>query len=284
MALELVDAQDQRGPTGCEATFTDAATNDPLADREVVISSDGETLHTGQTAADSTLFVKRGTLFGDNPPEGDSFMLGATFDADEERYVVERRENGLRMVLLSIAWFVCSLLLITVGPATPAAYAAVASLRETYAFDCERILTVLKRHGVSAVLPSSVPLLLAAVSALDALEYFAARSTFLPILSTGSVYAAAHATLVLVPTFVGMARAANSDHRSMPDSAERARTPSTPSRWRWPRSSSSSRPACWPFRAGLHRLRYVLLEPPEHEQATEQNRTLYASTDGRRTD
>ena len=204
-ALELVDAQEQRGPTGYEATFTDAATDGSLADREVVISSDGETLHTGQTAADGTLFVKRGTLFGDNPPEGDSFTLRATFDADEKRSVVERRENGPRMVLLSIAWFVCSLPLITIGPATPAAYAAVASLRETYAFDRERILTVLKRHGVSAVLLSGVPLLLAAVSALDASEYFAARSTFLPVLSIGSAYAAAYATLVLVPTFVGMA-------------------------------------------------------------------------------
>jgi len=29
---------------------------------------------------------------------------------------------------------------------------------------------------------------------------------------------------------------------------------------------------------------HVLLKPPEYEQAAEQNRTLYASTDGRRTD
>ena len=63
------------------------ATDDPLADREIVMSSDGETLHTGQTAADGTLFVKRGTLFGDNPPEGDSFTLTATFDADEDPHL-----------------------------------------------------------------------------------------------------------------------------------------------------------------------------------------------------
>ena len=86
-ALELVDTQGQQGPTGYEATLTDAATDDPLADREVVMSSDGETLHTGQTAADGTLFVKRGTLFGDNPPEGDSFTLTATFDADEDPHL-----------------------------------------------------------------------------------------------------------------------------------------------------------------------------------------------------
>ena len=290
-APQLIDTQGQRGPAGYEATLTDATTDDPPTDREVVISSNGETLHTGQTAADGTLFVKRGTLFGDTPPEGDPFTLTATFDAGEERYVIERRENGPRMVLLSVAWFVCSLPLITIGPATFAAYAAVASLRETYAFDRGRILTVLKRHGVSAVLRSGVPLLLAAISVLYALEYFAARSTFLLVLSVGSAHAAAYATPVLVPTFVDTATGGELE------SSIRAGF-----RWTSVNAIGAVTLAMATLVAflvtGLLTVAFVvvfaglaaafhvhvLLEPPEHEQAAEQHRTLYASTDGRRTD
>lgn len=198
-------------------------------------------------------------------------------------------EYGPRMVLLSVAWFVCSLPLITVGPATLAAYAAVASLRETYKFDRERVLSVLKRHGLSALLLSGVPFVLAAVSVLYALEYFATPSTLLLVLSVGSAYAAAYAGLVLVPTFVSLATGEDLE------SSVRAG-------FRWTSANAVGAVTLAMatvvvflvsglltiafalvfagFAAAFHV--HVLLEPPEHRQATEQDQSIYASADGSR--
>ncbi|WP_129115426.1 hypothetical protein [Halegenticoccus tardaugens] len=198
-------------------------------------------------------------------------------------------EYGPRMVLLSVAWFVCSLPLITVGPATLGAYAAVVSLRETYAFDRERVVSVLKRHGVSTALLSGVPLVLAVVSVLYALEYFVSPSTFLLVLSVGSAYAAAYTALVLVPTFVGLATGGDLE------SSVRAG-------FRWTSANAVGAVTLAMatvvaflvaglltiafalvfagFAAAFHV--HVLLEPPEHEQATEQDQSIYASADGTR--
>lgn len=198
-------------------------------------------------------------------------------------------EYGPRMVLLSVVWFVCSLPLVTVGPATLAAYAAVASLRETYTFDREQILSVLKRHGVSAMLLSGVPLVLAVTSALYVLEYFASPSTSLLALSVGSAYAAVYAALVLVPTFVSLATGGDLES-------------SVRSGFRWTSANAVGAVtlAMATFVAflvtGLLTIAFalvfagfatafhvhVLLEPPEHEQASDQDDSLYASADGAR--
>jgi len=176
------------------------------------------------------------------------------------------------------------------GPATLAAYAA-ASLHETYTFDRGRILAVLKRRGVSAVLLSGVPLLLAAVSALYASEYFAARSTFLIVLSIGSAHAAAHATLVLVPTFVDTATGGELESsiragfRRTSANAIGAVTLAMATLVAFLVTGLLTVAFVLVFAGLAAAFRvHVLFEPPEHEQAAEQNRTLYASTDGRRTD
>lgn len=198
-------------------------------------------------------------------------------------------EYGPRMVLLSIAWFVCSLPLVTVGPATLGAYAAVTSVRETYKFDRAHVASVLKRHGVSAFLLSGVPLVLAVTSVLYVLEYFANQSTFLLALSVGSAYAAAYLGLVLVPTFVGLATGGDLE------SSVRAG-------FRWTSANAVGAVTLGMatlvaavvtglltiafvfvfagFAAAFHV--HVLLEPPEHEQASEQDETIYASADGAR--
>lgn len=114
-------------------------------------------------------------------------------------------ESGPRFVLLSVVWFVCSLPLVTIGPATLGAYAALLSLRESYSFDREAVLSVVKRHGLSAMLLTGVPLTLGVVSILYALEYVVDQSTFLLVLVVGSAYAAIYTALVLVPTFICLA-------------------------------------------------------------------------------
>lgn len=113
-------------------------------------------------------------------------------------------EHGPRLVAVSTVWFLCSLPLVTVGPATLGAYAAVASLREGYTFDRGRIVATLKRHGLSAALLSGVPLAFAAVAGLYVRRYLFARSTVPLVLGVVTTYAAAYAALVLIPTFAGL--------------------------------------------------------------------------------
>jgi len=121
------------------------------------------------------------------------------------------------------------------------------------------------------------------------LEYFGSPSTFLLALSVGSAYAGAYAALVLVPTFVGLATGGDLE------SSVRAG-------FRWTSANAVGAVTlamatlvaflatglltiAFPlvfagFAAAFHV--HVLLEPPEHEQATEQDQTIYASADGAR--
>jgi hypothetical protein len=116
-------------------------------------------------------------------------------------------ENGPRLVVVSVLWFVCSLPVVTVGPATLAAYAAIASLRdpEVHTLDRAHVAATLRRHGVSAALLSGVPLAFAVVAALYVERYLAARSTVALVLGVVTAYAALYAALLLVPTFAGLA-------------------------------------------------------------------------------
>lgn len=114
-------------------------------------------------------------------------------------------ENGPRLVVVSVLWFLCSLPVVTVGPATLAAYAAIGSLREGYRIDRAHVVSTLKRHGVSALLLSGVPLVFAAIAALYVRQYLTTRSIAALALGVVTTYAAAYAALVIVPTFVGLA-------------------------------------------------------------------------------
>ncbi|WP_424004738.1 hypothetical protein ACOZ4I_08505 [Haloarcula salina] len=117
-------------------------------------------------------------------------------------------ENGPRMVGLSVVWFLCSLPVVTIGPSTLGAYGAILSLREEQAFDYDRIRTLLGRHGLSSVLLTGLPVLLAATGALYVRRYFATESTVALVLAVVTLYAAAYAALVLIPTFVELANGA----------------------------------------------------------------------------
>lgn len=113
--------------------------------------------------------------------------------------------NGPRLIVLSTLWFVCSLPLVTIGPATLGTYAAIASLRRVHYVDRGYVAAVLKRHGVSAALLTGVPLVLAAIAFLYVRQYLATPSTLSLALGVVTTYAAAYTALVLVPTFAGLA-------------------------------------------------------------------------------
>lgn len=110
-------------------------------------------------------------------------------------------DHGPQLVAVSVFWFFCSLPLVTVGPATLAAYAAVVSLREGYQIDRRRVAATVKRHGVTAALFSGVPLAFTGVAALYVRQYLATRSTAALVLGVITTYVAVYTALILVPTF-----------------------------------------------------------------------------------
>ncbi|WP_435102274.1 hypothetical protein [Halarchaeum sp. P4] len=114
-------------------------------------------------------------------------------------------ENGPRFIAVSALWFVCSLPVITIGPATLGAYAAIASLREQYSFDRGHVVTTLKRHGVSSVLLAALPVVFLTLSVLYTRQYFVSSSAFTLALGVVTAYAAAYTWLLSIPTFVGLA-------------------------------------------------------------------------------
>ncbi|MFC6823579.1 hypothetical protein [Halopelagius fulvigenes] len=106
---------------------------------------------------------------------------------------------------MSVLWFLCSLPVITLGPATLAAYAAIATLREGYSIDRTHVVATVKRHGVSAVLLTGVPLVFLIISILYTRQYFVADSTLTLALGVVTAYAAGYTGLLLIPAFIAIA-------------------------------------------------------------------------------
>ena len=113
-------------------------------------------------------------------------------------------DNGPRLVGLSVAWVLCSLPVVTIGPSTLGAYGAIISLRDDHSIQYDRVRDLLRRHGLSSVL-------LTGTGALYVRRYFATRSTVALGLAIVTLYAAAYVALVLIPTFVELARGAALD-------------------------------------------------------------------------
>ena len=114
-------------------------------------------------------------------------------------------ECGPRLILLSVLWFVASLPLITLGPATVGAFAAIVSLREDGRFDRERVQRTVVRRAVPALLACALPAVFAGIALLYFRRYLATASTLAFASSVVATWACIYAVLVLVPTFVAFA-------------------------------------------------------------------------------
>ncbi|WP_423747015.1 hypothetical protein V5735_20500 (plasmid) [Haladaptatus sp. SPP-AMP-3] len=115
--------------------------------------------------------------------------------------------NALRLVVLSVAWVICLLPVITVGPATLLAYAAVQDLRsERNAVDASRLGSVLRRNGVASVIFSGVPVVFGGISVLYGIPALSRSMLLGEIIALIAGYIAMYSALVLVPTFSAMAR------------------------------------------------------------------------------
>lgn len=114
-------------------------------------------------------------------------------------------DNLVTVVLLSLAWAVAALPLVTVGPASVGVYAAVLSLREEGRIDRDRVLQTVREQFVHATLLSLAPLAVATVAVNYGLAYLATGETAAGLLALVGTYAALYLTLVSVPTFAALA-------------------------------------------------------------------------------
>lgn len=116
--------------------------------------------------------------------------------------------HSVTLVAVSIAWFVASLPLVTIGPATLGAYAAIQSLRDTGRLDRGYVVRILRTNGVHAALLSFLPVVFAAPAGLS-LRGGATLAGFEPIVAVVGLYVAGYLVIALIPTFVAMANGAS---------------------------------------------------------------------------
>lgn len=110
------------------------------------------------------------------------------------------------LVGVSIVWSLASIPLLTVGPATVGAYAAIDSLRDSGRLDYDRVRAVVRSGFVHAVLLSGVLLAFGTVGAAYAVRYVTTGDAFAAGLAVVAAYATVYAILVLMPAFVAMSR------------------------------------------------------------------------------
>lgn len=114
--------------------------------------------------------------------------------------------NGSQLVVLSVAWVVCSLPLVTIGPATLAVYIAVQDLRsDQNTIDRSRIASVLWQNGIASIVFSGIPLVFSTIAFLYGTQALEQGVLLGEIVALIAGYVALYATLVLIPTFDAMA-------------------------------------------------------------------------------
>ena len=108
------------------------------------------------------------------------------------------------LVGVSVSWFVASLPLVTIGPATVGAYAAIRSLRASGRIDYAVVVGRLRTAGVHAFLLSALPVVPALAAVLYAAEHLESGSATSVALAVVCAYVALYAVLTLIPAFVAL--------------------------------------------------------------------------------
>lgn len=118
-------------------------------------------------------------------------------------------DNLLSVVLVSVAWFVASLPVVTVGPATVGAYCAILSLRAGDGLDVGAVHQTVRDQFVHATLLALFPLVVLLVAVNYGVAYLTTGTLLAGVLAVAGAYFAIYAMLVLIPTFVGLAGGAS---------------------------------------------------------------------------
>lgn len=114
--------------------------------------------------------------------------------------------NTGSVVAISVAWFLVSIPILTVGPATLGAYAAIRSLRDEGAVDVRNVLSTVRTHALNATLLGWIPILIGGTSMLYIATLVSSGETVAGVLGVTGLYLTLHLVMVLIPAFVGLAR------------------------------------------------------------------------------
>lgn len=118
--------------------------------------------------------------------------------------------NGLRLTALSLAWTLAAIPLVTIGPATLAAYVIVQDLRsDRNRIDRGRLVAVLRKNGPASVLFSGVPVAFGLVTVAYGTASLNRASLAGEAIALVALYIALYAALTLMPTFTALARGAD---------------------------------------------------------------------------
>lgn len=109
------------------------------------------------------------------------------------------------LVLVSVCWVVGSLPLVTAGPATLGAYAAIRSIRTEGRLRSRDVRRTLRRHGLNATLLGVVPIIVGVVTVIYFYRYVTTDGIQYLVLSVAGVYLGSFLSLVSLTTFVGIA-------------------------------------------------------------------------------
>lgn len=116
-------------------------------------------------------------------------------------------QNGLRLTALSLVWFVASLPLVTIGPATLGAYVAIQDLRsDRNRTNLDRIFAIVRQNGLSSMVFSGVPVAFGIVAAVYGSAALEQSSLVGEVVALVALYLALYVALVLIPTYTALAR------------------------------------------------------------------------------
>lgn len=134
--------------------------------------------------------------------DSDVVRLGAALAAAKR----DVYDHVSTMVLIGVCWFVASLPIVTIAPATVGAYAAIESVLETSRIDRGRVFSVVRRQFFPALVFGVFPPTLFVGGVVFTLDFLETVDPVAALLAVGSLYAFVFSVLVLIPTFVGLSR------------------------------------------------------------------------------
>jgi len=116
--------------------------------------------------------------------------------------------HSVATVAVSFGWFLACLPLITIGPATLGAYAAVQSIRRHGHVDRGEIRSVIADHWHHATLLGIALLVFAGLTVTYMGQYLRTESILSALLGVGSLYLTAHLWTILVVAFIRLTEGA----------------------------------------------------------------------------
>ncbi|WP_318569037.1 hypothetical protein [Salinigranum marinum] len=112
--------------------------------------------------------------------------------------------HSTALVPASFLWVICSLPLVTVGPATLGVYSLVLSLRETGRVDRERVVGTVRENLVPAAFLGFLPVTFVGIASLYVVSGLATGLVGTAF-AAGALYAGLYLGVLMIPTFVSMA-------------------------------------------------------------------------------